>query len=449
MVGKAGLIVVVGFSIILGFMSLNMARLGNKAVNNMSSYNDATLSHNLATAGANIVLSRFYADTTWRGDTTQTLSGQNFNGSIRYGVANTGTPNLVRMQAISTYRSPMLPISETLHDTVMVYLNTNASSTFSKYAWLTNNENSVNWTTADTVWGLVHSNGTLYVSGKPVFMQKITTSKSFSPAPGKTSGGKTNNAIFKNGYETSVPIREFPNNLARMDSAATAGGKKYNGATYPNRWVTLNPGTADNGDGFVVVRNSSFTTGALNDTIRPSNPAFNGVMSSTGVIHVKGKLDGVLSIAATSTTSDVFIEDTIRYEKNPLTTTSDDLLGIVADRDVVVADNVANNTNCSIDGCIFTRTGSFKAQNHDNTSPVHAQPLYGELRILGSIVQNNRGAVGTVSGGGTLATGFSKRYRFDDRLTETFKPPLFPEYLTKVYCITNWWESMRVPNLRE
>ena len=61
MVGKAGLITVIGFSIILGFISLNMARVAKNAIGNMASYADATLSHNLATTGANIGLARFYS----------------------------------------------------------------------------------------------------------------------------------------------------------------------------------------------------------------------------------------------------------------------------------------------------------------------------------------------------------------------------------------------------
>ena len=444
MVGKAGLIVVVGFAVILGYMSLNMARLGRKAVDNMSSYNDATISHNLASTGANIGLARFYADTTWRGDTTQILNGPKFNGSIRYGVSNTTMPNIVRMQAISSYLSPTLPLAETLHDTVMVYLNTNDTSSFSKFAWFTNNENSVNWTTQDTVWGMVHSNGTLYVNGKPVFMKHVTTSKSFSPAPGKSSGGKTNNAIFKDSYETGVPTRTFPDNLAGMDSVASLPtGKKYK--TGDSIFVTLYPGTSANGDGKVAVRKNSWS-GTLLDSIQLGSASFNGVLACTQSIHVKGTLDGVLSLAALST--NIIIEDNTIYERNPQTTTSDDLLGIVAEKNVIVADNTANNDNCSINGCIFTRTGSFYAQNHDNTSPKHADPLYGTLNILGSIVQNTRGPVGTTSGSGPV-TGFSKRYRWDDRLTDTFKPPAFPEYLSKVYAIVNWWESMRVPNLRE
>ena len=450
MVGKAGLIVVVGFSIILGFMSMNMARLGKKAVNNMSSYNDATLSHNLASAGANIGLARFYADTSWRGDTTQVMSGSIFNGSIRYGVANNpSVPNQVRLQAISTYQSPTLPIAEVLHDTVMVYLNTNNSSTFSKFAWMTNDEGGVNWTTADTVWGLVHSNGTLYVDGKPVFMQKVTTSASFSPAPGKSSGGRTNNAIFKNGYETSVPTHEFPNNLAGMDSASQSHGRKYLGTTYPNIYITLNPGTAANNDGFAIVRNSSYTSGTLNDTLRYNSAGFNGVITSSGRIHTKGVVDGQLSIAALNATKGIWVDDTVRYANNPLLDSlSDDLLGLCSQDSVVITDNAANNSDCSIDACIFANN-TFTAQNYDKTTGSPAVGVkFGTLKITGSIVQRTRGPVAKISSG-VVSSGFSKRYRFDNRLTETFKPPCFPNYLTKVYAIANWWESMRVPNLRE
>jgi len=70
------------------------------------------------------------------------------------------------------------------------------------------------------------------------------------------------------------------------------------------------------------------------------------------------------------------------------------------------------------------------------------------LRILGSIVQNRRGPVGTFSGSGIIS-GFSKRYRYDDRLADpSFRPPFYPGFYVKTYAITNWWESFRVPNIR-
>jgi hypothetical protein len=445
MVGKAGLITVIGFSIILGYISLNMARVAKNATGVMASYTDATVSHNLATTGINVGLARFYSDTTWvPKDTTQILNGPRFYGSIRIKTANVtiSGANYVRLTSISTYTSPTTPVAETLHDTVEVLFDKNRKQTFSIFAWMTNSEGGVNWTTQDTVWGLVHSNGTIYVNGKPVFMEKLTTSKSFNKNPGTSP----NFAIFKKSYEKGVATKDLPNDLNEINTAASAAvppwGKKY----ASDIWVTLLPGTGANGDGKAVVCSTGFTTGVI-ETVSLSNPLFNGVIGGTGDVHVKGTVDGKLTLSALS--QDIIVEDEVLYERNPRVTTSDDLLGLVADQKVRVADNAANRGGVEIDACVFARAQGFTADNYNNTSPVHANPLFGELKVLGSIVQNTRGAVGTVSGM-ALATGFSKRYRFDDRLADkTFRPPFFPGYFTKTYAITNWWESFRVPNINQ
>ncbi|MBM2839650.1 MAG: hypothetical protein HW412_178 [Bacteroidetes bacterium] len=431
MVGKAGLITVIGFSLILGYISLNMARIAKNATGNMASYADATLSHNLASTGANVGLARFYSDTTWFGDTTQILDGPYFYGRVRYYMTGMGG-GIVRLRSISTYTSPTTPVAETLNDTIEVFFDKNKQQTFSIFAWMTNSENSVNWTTADTVWGRVHSNGTIYVNGKPVFHEKVTTTKNFSPKVGVG----TNRAIFKKGYETGVASVDFPTNLAALDSASLNGGKKYTSSV----WVTLSAGDTNNGNGKVYVRNTSFT-GTIIDSIRLGDSTFNGALACRDTIHVKGKLDGMLTLA--SLTKSIFVDDDVTYEKNPRFGPSDDLLGLVAEWNVVVADNAANNSNCDIHACIFTRDNSFTAQGYNRG------PLFGELRILGSIVQDVRGPVGTISGS-TLVTGFSKRYRFDDRLADTnFRPPFFPSFFVKTYAITNWWESYRVPNINQ
>ncbi len=447
MVGKAGLIAVIGFSVILGYTSMNMARMAKNSVGVMASYADATISHNLATTGINIGLARFYIDTTWYPkDTTQTHNGPNIYGSFRIKTAPVTISGVsyIKLSSISTYTSPTTPVAETLHDTIEVLFDRNRQQTFSIFAWMTNSENGVNWTTADTVWGLVHSNGTIYVNGKPVFMEKLTTSASFNKNPGTSP----NFAIFKKSYEKGVAKKDLPTDLSELNTAAGAlvppWGKKYT----TDIWVTLLPGTGSNNDGKAVVRNSSFTTGTTNDTISLSNPLFNGVIGGTGDVHVKGTVDGKLTISAL--TKDIIVEDEVRYETNPqVTPSSDDLLGLVADKYVRVADNAANRGGVAIDGCVFARANGFTADNYNNTSPVHATPLFGELRVLGSIVQNTRGAVGTISGS-TLATGFSKRYRYDDRLANpAFRPPFFPGYFTKTYAIANWWESFRVPNINQ
>lgn len=424
MVGKASLIIVVGFGFILGYISLNLNRLATNAVGNMSSYVDATASHNIAITGANVGLAKFYADTTWFGAITQTLNPPH-KGSFTVGVTDLGG-DVVRLRSISTYHAPA-PVSETLRDTVEVYFNKRRRNSFSMFAWMTQFEGNVFWITKDTVWGRMHSNGMLHVSGSPVFYEKVTTAKSFDPKPGVG----TNKAIFKKGYETGVASIDFPNDLSELISASASGGKKYN----TNVWLTFDPGTGANGDGIALVRTSA--SGPIIDTIYLNSPSFNGAIYTTGEARVQGVVDGKVTVAAPN----VYIDDDIRYEQNPQTTTSDDILGLVADQNIFVTNNAANNSNCVIDACIFARNGSFTAQNY-NTRPVS-----GELRLLGSIVQKTRGAVGTFSGS-KIISGFSKRYRYDNRLSDPdFRPPYYPGFYVKTYAITNWWESYRVPSI--
>jgi len=422
--GKAILILVMGFAMILGYVALNLNTMATQTIGNMSDYNNATSSHNLANAGANAGLAKFYQDTSWRGPLTQSFSSPSpFRGSFTAKIHEL-TGNRLMLRSVSTY-----PVSyfRNINDTIEVYFDRTRYQSFSLFAWMTNVENSVNWITGDTVWGKVHSNSTLVVNGRPVFYEKVTTTKSFSPKPGKSP----NNAIFKKGYETGVQPIEFPTNFSQLVDSSLSGGRNYAGSI----WVTLDPGTASSGDGFALVRATK--TGPIIDTIR-FNGSFNGALVASGRLNIQGTLDGRLTACSLS---DVYIQDDVVLAANPLQTTSDDMLGIVAENNIVVADNAANNSHCAIQACVFTRNGSFMAENY-NTRPVS-----GELRLIGSIVQNIRGAVGTFSGS-TIQSGFSKRYRYDPRLFDpSVRPPFFPGFYVKTYAITNWWESYRLPSV--
>jgi hypothetical protein len=423
--GRAALIVVMSLSFILGYIGFNMNRYATDAVGNMASYYDASASHNLALAGANVGLSTFYQDTTWFGTTTQTLDEASLKGSFTVSIAALGGNN-VRLRSVSTYKTWY---SQDLHDTVEVYFNRNRLNSFSMYAWMTDFEGNVFWITGDTVWGRVHSNGNLHVNGSPVFMEKATTSKQFDPKVGKGA----NHAIFKQGYETGVASIDFPTNLNDLIAASTSGGKKYTSAI----WVTLSPGTSASGDGVAYIRSTQ--SGPIIDSISLSDPGFNGVIMSTGRVNVQGTLDGKLTIASLT---DVYVQNDIVYEKDPLTGTSDDLLGLVAEQNVVVADNAANHADCTIQAAIFTRDGSFTAENYSSRG------LSGKLQVLGSIVQETRGAVGQFAGS-NLTSGFYKRYVYDPRLEDpAYRPPYFPGYYVKTYAITNWWESYRISQVQ-
>ena len=111
-------------------------------------------------------------------------------------------------------------------------------------------------------------------------------------------------------------------------------------------------------------------SGSIIDSINLADPNFNGVIMGTGVVNVQGTLDGRLTIASystpTATTNNVVIQGDILYQHDPRNGTSADMLGLVANNNVIVADNIAGATNRTIQASIFVRAGSFTAQNYSS-----------------------------------------------------------------------------------
>ena len=416
MAGKAALVLVIGFMILLGYVSRDLSVIAGRAQGNMSTYAAATESHNLAITGANAGLARLYQDTSWRGSRTQELSGV-ADRSFTYTVS-TGANGRPFLRSVSLVRGPF----ETLGDTVEVEFGAQTLQTFTLFAWMTNFEGNIFWITGDTVWGRVHSNSLMHVNGQPVFMEKVTTAKSFDPKPGVGQ----NKAIFKNGYETGVAPIKFPDDLSQISAAAASGGRLYAGDVT----VELKGGTAASGDGYVEV----YSGATKIDSFEINSATFNGALGATGRVSVSGVVDGKISIFSTT---NVYVLDDITYENK--TTASDDVLGLISEADVTIADSPGNKTNVNIDGSIFCRSGSLKAENYNSGSP------RGVFNMFGSIVQDTRGAVGTFSGS-TLKTGYYKRYRYDERLSEpSFRPPWYPGFYTTTFAISCWWESVHIP----
>jgi hypothetical protein len=440
--GRAALILILGFSFLMAYAILNLGSAGTRSVANMSAYTAMTASHNLALAGANVGLAKLYRDTTWgsSGPSTvsQTFTGIPFNGS--FSATASVVPQGKLLRSVSAFPAG----GSTYRDTVEIILGNNTNNSFTLFAWMTNLENGVFWITGDSVWGRVHSNDNLTVSGSPVYMQKVTTAKGFIPPLGKSQviGGQTytNKAIFINPPqpETVVARIDFPTDMSALAAAAASA----NGRTYATDiWVTLDGKSSAPGDGMAYIRR--FQSGPIVDSVNLADPNFNGVIMGTGVVNVQGTLDGRLTIASystpTATTNNVVIQGDILYQHDPRYGASTDMLGLVANNNVIVADNMPGATNRTIQGSIFARTGSFTAQNYST------RPINGELRILGSIVQNSRGAVGTFNGSSTLQSGFYKRYKYDDRLSDpNVRPPFYPGFIRRTYTINQWWESYHI-----
>ena len=424
--GRASIILVLGFAVILGYISFGLNSYSTSAVTNMTSYVEATASHSLALAGVNAGLSKLYQDTTWNGSMSQTLDDRTLPGSFATQLFDLGGYKKM-LRSVSTYGTWS---TGTIHDTIEVTFNTRRLNSLSMYAWMTNNTGNVFWSDGDTVWGRAHSNGNVHISGSPVFMDKATSSKHFDPP---NVGKGTNQAIFKNGYETGVATVSMPSDLSDLINASISGGRRY----LHDIDVTLDAGTAGNNDG--VARVKDRTTG-VTDTITFAAGGFNGVILGNANVYVQGVVDGSISVVALQ---NIWVTNDVTYERNPRFGTSDDLLGLIAEKDIDLSDNAPNHTNCEIQACILARDGSLKAEN------LSSLPVCGQLHTLGSIIQNTEQEVGLYTGKGsgspTLTNGFAKDFRYDQRLSDpSYRPPFFPGFYVKAYAISNWWESYRI-----
>ncbi|MGH7719126.1 MAG: PilX N-terminal domain-containing pilus assembly protein [Gemmatimonadaceae bacterium] len=168
---------------------------------------------------------------------------------------------------------------------------------------------------------------------------------------------------------------------------------------------------------------------------RGLNPGVKGVITVNGTAAVSGVLRGRVTLYATGTV--VFVDD-LRYATDPASGRCRDILGIIAARDAVVADNAINtpvsnngwrsyddNRDMHLHSVIMALSTSFRVEDY-NAGPTNASACgttpwgRGCLHLTGGLIQEARGAVGTLSG-----TGFLKRYSYDRCVLST-PPPYFP-----------------------
>ncbi|HOV98686.1 MAG TPA: hypothetical protein PK595_03830 [Bacteroidota bacterium] len=465
MSGKGSLILVIGFGVILGYISFNMYSLVSRASEGMIGYSQLASAREGANAGIQIGLSMLTDNRDIfenSGQVTLVSSMKPDSGSFKGSEITvtlgpevaTGTTDIYTRELLSVSKSTLnvvdinsnpVNVSDSVKVTLKVKKTDLGTSTswetyenkFSQLGWMTVTEGTNIWfATGDTLYGKVHSNGDIRVNGKPVFKDRVTTSGNLvfqNYKPGDS------NAVFTKGYETHVPKKDFPNDLSRLWTNRT------NSDTNSVLYVDLIPGASSNNNGYAIIRTGSFN-GAIIDTISLSDTG-NSVIYSRNFIHVRGQLDGRLSICSNSS---IYIDNDITYENK-----TNDLLGLIAQNDVIIADNTQNSNNdLYLDACIFTLKGKFTAEHYDTRG------VEGRIYFNGSMAQYQRGAVGTSGtdwwGNVVPKSGFLKSYRYDTRLADgKTAPPFFPGYYETHqitthnywvdYKIANWWESVGKP----
>jgi hypothetical protein len=176
---------------------------------------------------------------------------------------------------------------------------------------------------------------------------------------------------------------------------------------------------------------------------RGQNPGTKGVIYVNGTVGLSGVLRGSVTLYATS---NIVLLDDLRYSADPASGRCLDILGLLTDKDIVVADNGLNGPqdvtssgtwrslddtrDMYIHAVMMALGTSFRAQNYFS-GPVSVLTCDGKpsgrgcLFVTGGIIQKERGPVVQSSSGGANVTGYAKRYSYD-RCVLVNPPPYFP-----------------------
>ncbi|CUT02683.1 hypothetical protein JGI17_11563, partial [Candidatus Kryptonium thompsonii] len=241
---------------------------------------------------------------------------------------------------------------------------------------------------------------------------------------------------------------EIPVDMTRTKTAAVNGGGVFNNPVYLK---FLSNGKVVKRDivGWTVetIGSGQYLRQRRVPQLSPPDTVANiSSLSSTGVIWVKnevvveGTLNGQLTILADG---NIRIWDDLKYADDPnVNPNSDDFLGLVSYKNVIIADSDPNQNDVVIQAAIMAYDGgsndkSFIAENWDK------RPPSGTIYLTGGIVQEGRGPVGQFSGGsGIIQNGFNKRYRYDPRFRDK-APPYYPLVSfpgIRQLRLVSWWE---------
>jgi hypothetical protein len=318
---------------------------------------------------------------------------------------------------------------------------------FTEDEYLPSSTTPVWFCTQDALDGSIHTNGQLHMWGNPTFLGHVSsayggpddTDPAHNPSfmyynndyynhveSAAASNPPNDVPVFGDGYELGTTDIQLPDCLDDLRTLAAGGGLTITGNT-EIQFSRSNGGSPMYG--YVSYRPIGGT--AWTDVQISS---LNGVVFVTGQVQVKGVLDGSLTVASSL---DMTITDDVTYRASnssgPLPG-CDDILGLVSERNITIADNVPNRTNCTIHAHLMALNTSFQVQNYRSGSP------RGTLTVHGGIIQRYRGAVGTgtmQSGRVVISTGYAKDYHYDPRFDQ-IQPPGY--FLTGKYYKLAWRE---------
>jgi hypothetical protein len=410
MSGKGILLLMMGFSMLFMVIANNFHGVSGQMTDNYVDYFNNTTAHNIAVSGANLAANAVFLDPTWTTGYNQQY--QNGNMVVRVLVLN-AFKNIRQIESYGIFNGDTSVVRVTL-----------APSKFSKFAYYSISEGSgIWWIDKDTVWGPFHTQDRLRVYRKPTFYGKASSRQGIQ----YYSSQALDAPYFHGGYESGVDLPLPMDGVTSLKAPSLSGGLYFNGNETGKSTVYMD----FDGD-YLYYR---YNTTSPFDTVHLPSVAPNGLIYvENGTVRMKGTIKGAYTVGVSGTSGtrgSVFLDGDVVYQTDPrVDPTSVDMLGIVAQKQVLITDAPPNYSNISIHASIYAEGEGFGAQNYDS------RPVSGNINLLGGIIQNTRKAVGTFSGGG-IQSGFAKQYRYDERFLVA-SPPFFPG--TGGYEIVSWYE---------
>ena len=286
--------------------------------------------------------------------------------------------------------------------------------------------------TGDIFDGRFHANDKIRCYGDPEFLGEVTSTQGIQLYDSKS------HPIFH------VTPEIAPAEAPMMDTsgvriAAFTNGKVFYDTTGANRFTDVY--LKFYADGTVDYKSKIGTTGTWSaiKNVPVTSLSSNGlIFVQGGQVSVEGVVKGQLSVVASKNGSTdansgkVIIPNSITYTTDPLLDyhkykppySCADLLGIVAEKEVVVPFNTSRG-DINIHASIFAQDGGMKIENYKGYGSVH------KMNIVGGIIGNYVEPTADYVWSSTLKQyvpirGYSYVHRYDRRF-DNWAPPFFPK----------------------
>ncbi len=388
--GRSLMIIVVGFTTIFTGVMFNLTSSQQSSSKEIVRQYDRWLRNNAIESITNVALSKVYRDSV--PDDTLELNG--VQGIIRTFDATADSVNQVVSLGIevatsyaggadSTYAAVMWPAYSFYY--------------FFMHDWPSHRT----YASGDTLWGPVHANSKIKVTGTPIFMGRVSSDDNIG------FNGDGNPKLY-GGAELDTQTIQVPNDamLNPLRTVTAASGDWFNQSI----WLVFND-------------DSTYTWSAdsLTWAIATKLNANNGTIGTTdgNDIKVRGIVAGRMTVTSGR---DIIIQDTLRYKTNPsINGTSQDYLGIIARNRVIF--QYTTNTGMVVQAAVMAASSGIGSVLIENKVAANADLA---LTLLGSIVAvEDSLATSRIPATSLPVNNFNFTHLYDTRLRLN-TPPYYP-----------------------